>query len=165
MMIAKKTLWYIGQRAEQLAFVYLSRRDDLIIANGSDSHGLDLIVNITGNGKFTGRMFGVQLKAYKTLEDVISERKKDCIEVKPGLKKARILKDIPFPMVMFLFGMDNDEGYYHWVNQKSLHEMINRNPESSCQTSFKKITNQNINCLVREINQWYDKKSVKATKS
>ncbi|MCB9077452.1 MAG: DUF4365 domain-containing protein [Anaerolineaceae bacterium] len=55
--------WYITERAEQLAFIYLSRRDDLVITKQNDDYGIDFLVSIVEAGKYTGRVFGVQIKA------------------------------------------------------------------------------------------------------
>jgi hypothetical protein len=95
--------WYVGQRAEQLAILHLSRRDDLAITqfNSGQNYGLDLLVNICKNGKLTGRVFGVQIKARLSLR-VISHGLLDANEVKVNIGEIPILKDIPFPVCLFL---------------------------------------------------------------
>jgi hypothetical protein len=59
-----KKLWYLDTRAEYLAIIHLSRRDDLVITKQPDAeeHGFDMLVSICQNQKPTGRVFGIQLK-------------------------------------------------------------------------------------------------------
>ncbi|PHM05937.1 hypothetical protein [Nostoc sp. 'Peltigera malacea cyanobiont' DB3992] len=42
--------WYIVRRAESLAVVYLTRRDDLIISQPTPNQGLDFLITITKDG-------------------------------------------------------------------------------------------------------------------
>jgi hypothetical protein len=49
-------VWYIDERAEQLAIVYLTRRDDLaVIHPPGDATGLDYLVQIQADGQRTTR--------------------------------------------------------------------------------------------------------------
>ena len=55
--------WYIGERAEALARVYLTRRPDLLVKQEEADYGVDYIVEITKNNRPTRRIFGVLVKA------------------------------------------------------------------------------------------------------
>jgi hypothetical protein len=37
-VMATKEAWYIGQRSEALAIMYLTRRDDLIVSRQKEEH-------------------------------------------------------------------------------------------------------------------------------
>src|SRR4051794_21937901 len=66
--VAGNEPWYLGLRAENLLMVHLTRRDDLIVSvPRSDNTGLDCLVSITKEHRDTGRVFGVILKAGRSL--------------------------------------------------------------------------------------------------
>jgi hypothetical protein len=45
--MAKEELWYVSQRSEALAIVYLTRRDDFTVTKAPNPEtGLDLLVTI-----------------------------------------------------------------------------------------------------------------------
>ncbi len=87
-------VWYIDQRAEQLAFIYLSRRDDLVITAQNDDYGIDFLVSIVENGKYTGRMFGVQVKARLALE-ATQKNTLSANSFKLNISESPIPQDIP----------------------------------------------------------------------
>ena len=61
-----------------------------------------------------------------------------------------------FPICLFFFTLDNDNGYYKWIsepildNENSNKLKFNRSPE------FRKLTKEAINDIVSLINQWYE---------
>lgn len=103
----KTGLWYIDQRAEQVAFVYLSRRDDLLIHRQTNDFLIDYLVTITDNGNYTGKLFGVQVKAQLSIHP-----KQRGSLVTLELDLPLIPEEIPFPLCLFVFSMDTDVGYY-----------------------------------------------------
>src|SRR5438132_382010 len=113
----KSEAWYLEERAEQLAIVYLSRRDDLVITKqraGSDD-GIDLLVNLLKTGTNTGRVFGVEVKALRSNRQIQPASKREAVRI--NLSKVRVPRDIPFPLCLFVFIMETDEGYYRWVKK------------------------------------------------
>lgn len=149
-MEAKK-LWYLDTRAEYLAIIHLSRRDDLVITKQPDAeeHGFNIMVSICHNHKTTGRVFGIQLKAVMSLKPFYEEHHHaNQIQLNISTFKP---KDIPFPLYLFLFTMENDEGYYQRVNQAI--------PKTK-NNIFKMLTREALDNIVAEVNLWYDKRFV-----
>lgn len=157
-MEATKT-WYIKERAEQLALVYLSRRDDLVITKSAGSdYGLDFLVSIGRENEYTGRMFGIRVSSRLSLKPVY-QRALDVYKMNIKLNKISGFKDIPFPLCLFVFAMENDEGYYRWIKKPVT------DPEGTPKllfhkaNIFKKLTRKEFDNIVAQVNLWYDKKT------
>jgi len=123
-------LWYLDRRAEYLATIHLSRRDDLVITKqpSAENYGFDILVSICQNLKPMGRVFGIQLEALKSLKPFYQEQY------------------IPFPIYFFVFTMENDEGYYRKMTSPTLNDNL-----------FKRLSFDAIDKIVEEVNLWYDK--------
>ncbi|MEH2057736.1 MAG: DUF4365 domain-containing protein [Nostoc sp.] len=147
--------WYIGRRAESLAIVYLTRRDDLIIYQPTPNQGLDFLITITKDGVYTGRLFGIEVKA----TDSTSNLKKHNDILKLDKNRLSILekfKDLPFPVCLFFFILETDQGYYKWIlepkidGEKQVKLHFNQDDE------LKKLDDKEIANIISSINSWYD---------
>lgn len=150
--------WYITERAEQLAFIYLSRRDDLVITKQNDDYGIDFLVSIVEAGKYTGRVFGVQIKAGLSLEPTqenISSKDRFMLNI----SEPPVPEDIPFPLCLFAFAMENDEGYYRWLKEPQFSSDGQPKLALNKVSEFKKLTKAELNHIVSQVNLWYEKKS------
>jgi hypothetical protein len=116
--------YFIHERAEHLALMYLTRCQDLAIEQMNADSGLDMLVTILQDQLPTGRFFGVEIKgqdkAFKNVQQVASL-------VLPQ-QEQRYFQDIPFPVCALLFTMEDDNGYYKWLkyssgSSKSLHSL------------------------------------------
>lgn len=154
----EKKVWYLGERAEQLAIVYLSRRDDLMITRPTETeYGFDLIVSLTQAGNYTGRIFGVQVKAIRSHKQV---RKASPAgqEFMIAHKPDRIPRDIPFPLCLFLFTMDDDAGFYKWI-KKPGDGMDGTPPLALDDTAtFRQLNNEALDQMIAEVNHWYEQR-------
>jgi len=115
--------WYIGLRSEALAIVSLTRRDDLLVSQQQKDKdtGLDLLVKITKDGNYTGRIFGVQVKATVSSSELIQDD--DIFRLKnQEYNNLKVFRDLPFPVCLFFFTLDNDKGYYRWILEPIIHE-------------------------------------------
>jgi hypothetical protein len=154
----EKKNWYIEARAEQLAILYLSRRDDLKITKSYANCGPDFLVSVCKDHELTGRVFGVQIKGIMSLKP-ISQGLSDGNEIKLNIGKTLVLKDIPFPLCLFAFAMDNDEGYVRWIKEPVV------NPEGrptllfNKAYLFKKLTKEELDHIVEQVNLWYEKRA------
>lgn len=139
----RQKLWYLDTRAEHLATIHLLRREDLVITKQPDAenYGFDILVSICQDKKPTGRVFGIQLKAILSLKP--QGKKISTNEIELNIKTFKP-KYIPFPLYLFVFTMENDEGYYRRMNQ----------PDNNI---FKMLTKEELNNIVEEVNLWYDK--------
>src|SRR5262249_6590968 len=147
---------FIGERAEQLAFVYLSRRNDLIIKR-EEQHdfGIDLIVSITRDGKYTGRILGVIVKGKKSIQDV-TKGPINAEQVRLNTGKTVIPKDLPFPLCMFVFFMKDDAGYYRWVKEPVRNEEGKAELILNQENVFEKLTDKAIDQIIEKTNDYYE---------
>lgn len=93
--------WYIGLRSEALAIVSLTRRDDLLVSQQQKDKdtGLDLLVKITKDGNYTGRIFGVQVKATVSSSELIQDD--DIFKLKnQEYNNLKVFRDLPFPVCL-----------------------------------------------------------------
>ena len=112
-MQVEEKVWYLGERAEQLALLYLSRRDDLIITKLENGYGPDLLVEICPNNHPTGRMIGIEIKALLAIQP----NQRGEVKIKFSNRDIDYFKDTPFPLCLFVFAMQNDAAYYRWLKE------------------------------------------------
>ena len=148
--------WYIGLRSKALAIVSLTERDDLIVYRDTKDYDLDVLVSISKNGEDINRLFGVEIKAVKSTPKIIQNDAVFNIEGADVDVLQSRFKKCNFPICLFFFTLDNDNGYYKWIsepildNENSNKLKLNPNPE------FRKLTNEAINDIVSVVNQWYE---------
>jgi len=153
-----KVPWYIERRAESLAIVYLTRRDDLIISQPIPNQGLDFLITITKDGVYTGRLFGIEVKATNSTSNL--NKHNDILKLdKDRFKRLEKFKDLPFPVCLFFFILENDQGYYKWIvepkinGQKQFSLHFNENDELT------KLDDQEIANIISIVNSWYDQRN------
>jgi hypothetical protein len=146
--------WPIEERATQLAIVYFSRRNDLLIqqAHAVDL-GVDLLITLTKHGQLTGRLFGVQIKAGRHVQVKPVNVEKNAYRIRVG--SPEVLEDLPFPLCRVVFDMDNDEGYYQWILEPII-KPDNVNLRPSTRGTFKKLTKEELDMIVQQVNLWYE---------
>ncbi len=149
--------WPIEERATQLAIVYFSRRNDLLIKQAHEfDYGIDLLINITQHGQLTGRLFGVHIKASRRLQARRVSLDKNEYTIKVTAPES--LKDLPFPLCIVVFNMENDDGYYRWILEPIINQ-DNVNLRTVTSDIFKKLTKEELDIIVEQINHWYEKRS------
>ncbi|MEH2078886.1 MAG: DUF4365 domain-containing protein [Nostoc sp.] len=152
-----KAPWYIKRRAESLAVVYLTRRDDLIISQPTPNQGLDFLITITKDGVYTGRLFGVEVKA----RDFTSKLKKyyDILKLKNRLNKLEKFKNLPFPVCLFFFIVETDQGYYKWILEPKINEQKQVSLHFNENDDLKKLDDKEIANIILRVNSWYDQRN------
>jgi hypothetical protein len=146
--------WYIGQRAESLAIMYLTRRQDLTVSHQRDDYGLDLLVAIMVREQHSGRVFGVNLKASISLPNSVKRGHTIAI---PD-ENIQII-EFPFPVCLFYFTMEDDKGYYKWLLEPVLTEANSTKLQWNSGHEFKKLSDSEIHKIVSQVNRWYDARS------
>jgi Domain of unknown function (DUF4365) len=154
----KSDAWYLEERAEQLAIVYLSRRNDVVITrqrDGSDD-GIDLLVSLLKTGTSTGRVFGIEVKALRSNRQIHPASQRE--EVRINLSKVGVPRDIPFPLCLFVFIMETDEGYYRWVKKPAYG--LSKKPQLLLneENTFRKLSTEAVNEIVLDVQGWYDRR-------
>ncbi|HEY9660694.1 MAG TPA: DUF4365 domain-containing protein [Allocoleopsis sp.] len=142
---------FIGERAEFLAIVHLTRRPDVVIERMRSDYGLDILVTTLKDKLPTGRVFGVQVKGQ---DKAVNDLKELAISLtNPVIPDPQ---DLPFPVCVFLFTMEDDRGYYRWTKYS---------PSQSSQAA-NAVTPHQWHCLdehaveqiIEDVNAWYDAK-------
>lgn len=142
------------RRAESLAAVYLTRRPDLHVERYAvKESGIDFLVTILKEGASTGRLFGVQTKGiYKQGNRASSHN---------GSKATAhsidysISADLPFPVCLFLFSMQDDAGYWRWLLEPRT-DAEQRQLLMFSGTGVSPLTNEALAEIVERVNRWYD---------
>jgi hypothetical protein len=143
---------FIDERAEHLAVIYLTRRQDLVIERITANYGLDILVTILRDKLPTGRVFGVQVKGQDKAFKDIQE-----LSLSFTGKETNYFLDLPFPVCVFLFTMEDDRGYYRWIRYPvSESNQVLRSIEPD---RWHPLDEHEIGKIVDDVNAWYDAKS------
>ncbi len=145
---------FITERAEQLAIVHLTRNHDLAVERMKADSGLDMLVTILRDRLPTGRVFGIQVKAEdSTFNDLHTP------EPTLSSQEARYLQELPFPVYVLLFTMDDDKGYCRSLNYLSAATPSLR---GTVQDQWRSLEEYPIAQIVADANAWYDQRSQSA---
>jgi hypothetical protein len=149
--MSRKLQRLFARRAEDLAFVHLTRRDDLVVNRlDAANAGVDFLVTVTRGGTPTGRVFGVQVKAREApVRDLDDLGANDPTEV-------RSVADAPFPLCLFVFTMRDDHGYVSWL--KAPAPRARRAPalQFAAQADWSELDPGALDGIVGAVDRWYD---------
>lgn len=107
---------YIAERAGRLAFVYLTRRTDLVVSPAPQEHRVDFLVHISSDPAGTEQLFGVDAIGQRALGKAVHEPAGAWVFArKSGVDPAAGEESIP--VCLFLFVMDGDRGFYRWLKE------------------------------------------------
>jgi hypothetical protein len=143
--------WYIEQRARSLATIYLTRRDDLIVMDAAEGGEVDLQVVIKTRKEAANRKFGVILKGTRN-ERLVNQAN----AILRPIMEALSTREFPYPVCLFFFRMDNDEGFYTWVAEPVVTDdgspVLHHRNEAACRD----LDTNAINEIVESVSEWYD---------
>lgn len=143
--------YFVGVRAEQLAIVYLTRSQNLAIERMQADCGLDMLVTILRDHVPTGRVFGIQIKgrdkAFKNLQHASLTLPQEA---------KNYIQDLPFPVCILLFTMEDDKGYCKWLKYPG---QSNQRFYSMEQNQWYSLDEYQVDQLLEAVNAWYDAKS------
>ncbi|MEH1872067.1 DUF4365 domain-containing protein [Nostoc sp.] len=152
--------WYIARRAESLAIVYLTRRDDLIISQPTPkpNQELDFLITITKDGVYTGRLFGIEVKAIDSTSNL--NKHNDILKLdKNRLNIVQKFQDLPFPVCLFFFILENDKGYYKWILEPKINGQKQVSLNFNEDEELKKLDDKEIANIISSVNSWYDQRN------
>jgi hypothetical protein len=141
--------WFVEERAEHLAMMHLTRRDDLRVARHRDASGLDFLVTILNGGLFSGRQFGVVLKAR------MAGQKPPRMDTGTIFREQARFRDVPFPVCMFFFSLDTDRGYYRWIAEPRTEDGT-ATLDLPGQMLFSELDPASLATIIGRVNAWYD---------
>jgi hypothetical protein len=159
--------WAIEERAMQLTVLHLTRREELTVTRAARDANVDFLVNVSKEGKLTGRVFAVEVKGRISLRGV-GVLEAGSGEIRLSTHWASVIErasvgrgELPFPLCLFFFTMVDDHGYYAWlrrpVNDASAGEPVLRTERP---TTLKPLTNDALDELVDSVTEWYDQRTV-----
>jgi hypothetical protein len=143
---------FVAERVRALAVVYLTRRKDLIVTEETDDVGVDLWVTLNLEEKVGHRKFGVELRGSWAAATADHLNK----TLYPSMQGMLRYGHFPFPVVLFCFTMENNEGWYTWVAEPAVSPSgdfgIVPHDEASCRP----LTTKAIDEIVEAVDRWYD---------
>jgi hypothetical protein len=152
MMSQQNQQWFVAERARALALVHLTRRDDLVVKKAEEGVGLEFMVYIhKQSGESSVRPFGVFLRVTKS--PVIEAQLAKVLQ--PTMQSFRRVGPFPYPVCLFHFSMDDDQGYYTWVAEPVIAEGQPRlllHESARC----RKLDEAALGEIVAEVDRWYD---------
>lgn len=143
----------IAERVRSLALVYLTRRTDLDVREEQVDVGFDLLVTMLSREKPGLRQFGVELRG--VWARVTAEHANTVL--RPTMQQLLRYAPFPYPVVIFFFTMENNQGWYTWsaepVVSKSGSELLQLEA-ASCRA----LDEQAVDEIVAAVDRWYDAK-------
>jgi hypothetical protein len=142
---------YLDQRLRALAIIHLTRRKDLVVTENDLDTGVDLFVYITRPGEPSRRTFGIMLRG--TTDPVAGSQEASALMNAMNLEQKG--SQVMMPVCVFLFSMQDDQGYYDWQAEPLLKDGKAQLP---LRTRFhaQKLTPHALGSLIDDVNQWYD---------
>jgi hypothetical protein len=143
--------WYIAERGRTLARLHLTRRGDLDVEKAGPGIGLEYVVSILKVGEPSLRQFGVFLGGSKT---ATTEEDLDKL-LRPKMRSFLRLGPFPYPVCLFHFTMDGDQGYFTWVAEPTVTEdepQLLMHEAAHC----RKLDRAVLDEIVRKVDHWYD---------
>jgi hypothetical protein len=150
--ITKQQQRFITERVRALAVVYLTRREDLIITEEKDDIGVDLWVMLNLEGKEGHRKFGVELRGVRTAVTADHANK----VLYPSVQGMLRYGPFPFPVVLFFFTMENNEGWYTWVAEPVVSAEGNFEIVQHEEAACRPLNTDAIDEIVEAVDHWYD---------
>ena len=153
--VAAERRWFVEERAESLAGVYLTDNPNLIVTRqqGANSTGVcDVLVQIPYQGHATGRVFGVEVSALLEKESLETNNVSRRWALRRGQQER--LRDVPFPICLFVFEVDTDHGGWGWVRQPSGQSLLFHR-----QVALSPLTPESVDNIVDAVNEWYERRA------
>lgn len=142
---------FLETRAAQLAAVVLTRHRHVSveIEPGGNGRGLDLLVSLLDGEQETDWLLGIEVQAVRP-------------QTQPRTKEqalrqtSRLRHPVPthcrFPVCLFVFTMDDDRGYWRWIQQPGPHGPGLTLTED---TALQPLTDEAVAGLLTAVRDWY----------
>jgi hypothetical protein len=147
---------YIAKRARLLTDLVLTRRKDLRILTLADAFdvGIDCVVQVLTPvaSEFVYPSFGVQVKGtsqHLPDEDAATEH------ARKGWKPLTARKLFLGPILVFLFSVEDDVGYYSWLMQP---QVLKDAPGLSDISTpvMHRLTREAVDDIVAQVTSWFE---------
>jgi hypothetical protein len=142
----------VQRRAEALAVMHLTRRDDLRISRARwNEPAWDLLVWVTSAATADCR-FGVQVRG---VEEPVSSARELGGEHRAG---RGIVADPDVPVCLILFSMDDDRGFYRWASEPVVSGKDAPALREPRQARWFDLDAAGLERIVGAVTAWYDAK-------
>jgi hypothetical protein len=153
--MGRSTAGLIAHRVNALAYVALTRRDDVVVMNIPEQGGLDLLARIDTPGSGQARFLGVILKGTaKSLADEDASRELNAYFRQTGKDRGPV--QYPFPVVALIFSMETDEGFCAWRSKPLLGDGNRPALEMQQSMQCKRFTKSALDEVIDLSGDWYD---------
>jgi hypothetical protein len=152
-MTRNEQAWFVAERSRAMALMHLTRRDDLIVTEAGRESGPEYVVYLTEGEtrERSVRQFGVFLRGTKA---VVPEERLDKV-LHPVMQNLLRSGPFPYPVCLFHFTMDNDQGHYTWVAEPEVTgdslQLLMR-AAAHC----RKLDRAALDEIVSRVDCWYD---------
>jgi len=151
-MSEEKQDWFVAERARALTMIHLTRRKDLLVKQAGREVGLEYVVSITKDeGEPSLRQFGVFLRGAKT---AVTEDHLDKL-LRPTMRSFQRIGPFPYPVCLFHFTMEDDQGHFTWVAEPVVGEdgpKLLMHAKAHC----RKLDRAVLDEIVDRVDRWYD---------
>jgi len=148
--------WYVNLRVRSHAVLWLTQRDDLrVVYQSSTASGVDMLVVIQRDGHVSTRQFGVVLDARRN--GSAAPR----LDAKTIAHERAAYADATFPICMLAFSSNSEHGWFRWIVEP-VEPMDGTGLELSTRIHFEATTDELLDRVVAEVNDWYDARSASA---
>jgi hypothetical protein len=143
------------ERAMKLAIVYLTRLDNVRVMQWSHGggHTPDLVVALRENEVHTGHYFGVVPRPLPT-GITFDSLPRSLGRIDSQLDHP-LYREGDFPVCLFLFSMEDDQGYWRWMQKP-----IETPPGLTFaqEKAWTPLNNTTLNSLLLSVKQWYEER-------
>jgi hypothetical protein len=149
----KEQEWFVAERTRALATMYLTRRDDIVIKDARDAEvGLEYLIYIVKETEVPAvRQFGVALRGTPS---PATEGQLDKV-LRPTVRGLHRVGLVPYPVCLFHFTMEDNQGYYTWVAEPAV---IDGAPKllTHSEPHCRKLDREALDGIVNQVDRWYD---------
>jgi hypothetical protein len=147
----KEHSFMIEHRTQALTTVFLTGRNNIEVINLPNLGELDMLCRIVSPGEEYEMLFGVIGKG--TSEVLVSARLAETY-LNSRLRGLKAVKTYPFPVLVIIFSMQSDDGYYSWKIEPTVSDSapgLILNDRFSCE----RATKTGLDSIIEKVRAWY----------
>lgn len=146
--------WYMGERAQSLAILALTDHPEVsVIPQNNTDAGVSILATLREAGKPVGRLFGVEVRAM--LSGDLGGARSMSLDKDSQLH----YRDVPFPVCLFLFTVDNGWGYWGWMQQPVFSSGGVATLQRNEVITLRALEKSGVSEIVQVVTHWYDKRN------
>lgn len=147
--MAAEQAWYVAERAEALATLFLTRRGDVEVLPAGRYRrdtDYDLLVRIVSDQAAPEMTFGIEVKGTRS-----TKRPSGNAPVGKDMPEAHYVPGLP--ICSFFFAVDAEQGYYRWRFEPVI------SPQGTADlrpgTTFAPLDDRAIDTIIEQVKGWY----------